>query len=509
MARSNAPAGSMLAMRPRDLLAFARMHLEDGRAADGTQVLAPGTPARMQAHEVDLPDIGLMGTSWGLGFERFDTRGGDGHRPRRQHHRPGRLPADGPRGRARGHPADQRRRRVLALPRRGRPRPRGARRRRPARACRRRPRTPRRSTPSRFRRHLLGRGLRPHREPGRRRAGSGSRPSPRACSRSSGGQAERKELVAYRDDMLIPLQPDRGMHMPHAFLGDDGRAAPSTSSSAASCAAPAPDQNATSTMKLQSATRASASTLAIALAGCGGGGGGGGRRSGGGRGRRVRRRRHLHLRAVLRPGQPRPADGRRAPRCSPSPSSPTTRWSASTARRGEIQSAAGRELGGRRHHRRRSRSTRASPAPTAPSSPPTDVADSLNFVTDEENQSPFLGTFIPVGATAAADDAAAHRDAHAGPSRRRSSSTGSAACRSCAPRAPADRASLATATAGTGPYELTEAAPGDHYTYTKRDGYTWGPDGATTDDKGLPDTVVVQGRRERDDRGQPAALRRA
>src|SRR3954453_4332197 len=76
MARSNAPAGSMLAMRPRDLVAFARMHLEDGRASDGTRVLAPGTAARMHAREVNLPELGLMGTSWGLGFERFDTPGG-------------------------------------------------------------------------------------------------------------------------------------------------------------------------------------------------------------------------------------------------------------------------------------------------------------------------------------------------------------------------------------------------------------------------------------------------
>ena len=63
----------MLSMRPRDLVAFARMHLEDGRAADGTQVLAPGTAALMRGRQVDLPEIGLMGTSWGLGFERFDT----------------------------------------------------------------------------------------------------------------------------------------------------------------------------------------------------------------------------------------------------------------------------------------------------------------------------------------------------------------------------------------------------------------------------------------------------
>ena len=77
MARSNAPAGSMLAMRPRDLVTFAQMHLSDGRAADGTQVLAPGTSAAMQARAVDVPYTGIMGSSWGLGFERFDVAEGD------------------------------------------------------------------------------------------------------------------------------------------------------------------------------------------------------------------------------------------------------------------------------------------------------------------------------------------------------------------------------------------------------------------------------------------------
>jgi hypothetical protein len=37
-----------------------------------------------------------------------------------------------------------------------------------------------------------------------------------------GGQVERTELVHYRDDMLIPVEADRGMFMPHAFVGDDG-----------------------------------------------------------------------------------------------------------------------------------------------------------------------------------------------------------------------------------------------------------------------------------------------
>lgn len=63
MARSNAPAGSMLAMTPRDLLAFARTHLgeEDLRVMREPQVL--------------LPDIG-WGTAWGLGWELYDLPGG-------------------------------------------------------------------------------------------------------------------------------------------------------------------------------------------------------------------------------------------------------------------------------------------------------------------------------------------------------------------------------------------------------------------------------------------------
>jgi CubicO group peptidase (beta-lactamase class C family) len=76
LVRSNIAAGSMLAMSPRSLLAFARMHLEDGRATDGTQVLAPGTVARMHEKEIDLPYFGFLGSSWGLGFERFDTPDG-------------------------------------------------------------------------------------------------------------------------------------------------------------------------------------------------------------------------------------------------------------------------------------------------------------------------------------------------------------------------------------------------------------------------------------------------
>jgi CubicO group peptidase (beta-lactamase class C family) len=76
LARSNAPAGAMLAMRPRDLLAFARMHLAGGTGPDGATVLSPAGVKAMQERQVELPDLGMMGNAWGLGWEVFDFPGG-------------------------------------------------------------------------------------------------------------------------------------------------------------------------------------------------------------------------------------------------------------------------------------------------------------------------------------------------------------------------------------------------------------------------------------------------
>lgn len=75
MARSNAPAGSMLAMRARDLVDFARMHLARGRAATGGAVLSAASALEMQRPQCLLPDI-HQGTAWGLGWELFDRVGG-------------------------------------------------------------------------------------------------------------------------------------------------------------------------------------------------------------------------------------------------------------------------------------------------------------------------------------------------------------------------------------------------------------------------------------------------
>ncbi|UMG94663.1 ABC transporter substrate-binding protein [Nocardioides sp. TF02-7] len=55
-----------------------------------------------------------------------------------------------------------------------------------------------------------------------------------------------------------------------------------------------------------------------------------------------------------------------------------------------------------------------------------------------------------------------------------------------------DRDSLAEGTAGTGPFVLEEAAPGENYTYQVREGYSWGPDGASTDETGTPETIQVR-----------------
>ncbi|GAA1574123.1 serine hydrolase domain-containing protein [Kribbella sancticallisti] len=73
--RSMAAAGAMLAMQPRDLLAFAQLHLDSGKAADGTQVLSAASVEAMQEPQVKVPALGLMGDSWGLGWELFDWAG--------------------------------------------------------------------------------------------------------------------------------------------------------------------------------------------------------------------------------------------------------------------------------------------------------------------------------------------------------------------------------------------------------------------------------------------------
>ncbi|MCO5973593.1 serine hydrolase [Actinoallomurus soli] len=74
--RSIGPAG-LITSTAAEVLAFARLHLTGGLAADGTRILSADGAAAMAAHETDLPDEHTLGDSWGLGWIRF---GWDGHR---------------------------------------------------------------------------------------------------------------------------------------------------------------------------------------------------------------------------------------------------------------------------------------------------------------------------------------------------------------------------------------------------------------------------------------------
>ncbi|MGW4034180.1 serine hydrolase domain-containing protein [Streptomyces sp. NPDC004838] len=76
MPRSNAPAGATLTLTARDQLRFARLHLDNGLAPNGTRLLSQASAAAMRTPQVDVPGPGRLGEHWGLGWEIFDWEGG-------------------------------------------------------------------------------------------------------------------------------------------------------------------------------------------------------------------------------------------------------------------------------------------------------------------------------------------------------------------------------------------------------------------------------------------------
>ena len=223
LVRSNAPAGSALAMRPRDLLAFVRMHLNGGKAADGTAVLSEASIKAMQERQVKLPELGLMGDAWGLGWELFDWPGGNviGHdggtigQSSTLRVVPGRDVAvavftngGNPFG-----PFEEILSRVLrelagvempALPK-------------PPEA------------PSPAGRDELARYLGTYgsevadlvvSQDDEGRLWIEQRP--KGIMLALGAQVERRELVHAGGDRFLPLEPQHGIHPPHVFVGDDG-----------------------------------------------------------------------------------------------------------------------------------------------------------------------------------------------------------------------------------------------------------------------------------------------
>jgi dipeptidyl aminopeptidase/acylaminoacyl peptidase/CubicO group peptidase (beta-lactamase class C family) len=74
--RPMGPAG-LITAPVADVLAFARLHLTGGVAADGTRLLSARSAVDMAELHADLPDKYSLGDSWGLGWIRF---GWDGRR---------------------------------------------------------------------------------------------------------------------------------------------------------------------------------------------------------------------------------------------------------------------------------------------------------------------------------------------------------------------------------------------------------------------------------------------
>jgi len=122
---------------------------------------------------------------------------------------------------------------------------------------------------------------------------------------------------------------------------------------------------------------------------------------------------------------------------------------------------------------------------------PTDAADNLNYVSDPANKSPLTGVFIDPGTKAVGDDAKGTLTV-TGPQPNAFLLNNLANVFMICKAGLADHSKLAKETLGTGPWVLSEAAAEDHYSYTKRDGYTWGPEGQTVTEPGSPDSVNVR-----------------
>lgn len=120
-----------------------------------------------------------------------------------------------------------------------------------------------------------------------------------------------------------------------------------------------------------------------------------------------------------------------------------------------------------------------------------DAAANLNYIADPKNKNAFLGVFLPVGAKASANTSAGTVTVTV-PKIAPFILDGLAGIPMVCAAGLKDRKMLAHKSDGTGPYQLTQVAANDHYTFTKRTGYSWGPNGATTSATGLPQTVVIK-----------------
>ncbi|MGW4527298.1 ABC transporter substrate-binding protein [Amycolatopsis sp. NPDC004378] len=119
-----------------------------------------------------------------------------------------------------------------------------------------------------------------------------------------------------------------------------------------------------------------------------------------------------------------------------------------------------------------------------------DVAANVNFIGDPANKSPIAGLYVAPGTKATADEATRTISVTSGkPDAFLARNVGGVPI-ACA-KGLADRKLLAKGEAGTGMFTVSESVPNDHYTFTRRKDYTWGP-GDWKAEPGLPEKIVVR-----------------
>jgi peptide/nickel transport system substrate-binding protein len=119
------------------------------------------------------------------------------------------------------------------------------------------------------------------------------------------------------------------------------------------------------------------------------------------------------------------------------------------------------------------------------------VKQNLDFVGNPANKSPLLGLFMPVDATITANNGA-RTVVVTTKTPNPFMIQGLALVQLVCSKGLANRSLLDHGTDGSGPYRLTASVAGDHYIFAARNGYTWGPGGASTAVQGLPAKVTLK-----------------
>ncbi|MEU6312271.1 ABC transporter substrate-binding protein [Streptomyces sp. NPDC047014] len=119
------------------------------------------------------------------------------------------------------------------------------------------------------------------------------------------------------------------------------------------------------------------------------------------------------------------------------------------------------------------------------------IATNVDHITDPATKSPAYGVVVPEGMTAKADDAAGTVTLST-PEPFAFTLQSTRYLFIVCGKGLKDRSVLESGTSGSGPFPLTSVRPNQSYTFTRRDGYTWGPGGATTSDPATPGSVVLK-----------------